>query len=558
MAETKPKLTWRDRLKVVFRRRRMFVLGAAVFAIAALIGAQYMPLKYTGTTIFHRYTDPAAEERAGSFESIKLTLEHELSGREAVKEASEELGLTRGFERGADGMLTLNGEMAMRTLVEGLMKNIQIRWTVRSQQVDLVSVSFTHDEPYLAQSMPNTLVRKYIAKVHDKIVDQLDKSRVFLQERVSGVDTRLNTAMKQRIDFEAQHGGMLPDSPGALQQHMQLIETDIDTVRRQQLVATQNLERLKALAEKAAAAPGEPIQVVKGPNPELDRLKKDLRTFKDDLANAITLRHMTEKHPTVQTLHKKIEDIEKEIEETPEETVIQKVYGSEGPGDDLTVALAAAQSEVEMADKELDRLQARLNAVQDLLANYAPVRQRYLEILKKVAELEAEKKSWQDRLTGVQMALEAEVAKRRTHLDAVQMAEKQFLPSSPKLLVVLGFALAGGLAVGGAVVFLCDTIDRSISTKQDAAKHFNLPVCGVIDEILTPRQRLKRRARQWGAEPLVALILVAIIGVASLNIVLWLHRPEEHKQWKDDPTAFVGRKAADLYQKGVQKLKQFP
>ena len=26
----------------------------------------------------------------------------------------------------------------------------------------------------------------------------------------------------------------------------------------------------------------------------------------------------------------------------------------------------------------------------------------------------------------------------------------------------------------------------------------------------------------------------------------------------DDPTAFVGRKAADLYQKGVQKLKQFP
>lgn len=562
MAEDKRKPTPRDILRMAFRRRRMFVLGAAVFAISALIGAEYMPLKYTGTTIFERRTDTASLEttrsRTEMFESIKLTLQHELVGRTAMERAVTELNLTRGMHRGPDGELTFEGQMAKQELVKRLMDRTQAKFDVRSPEVDLISVSFTDEDPDLAQKMPNTLVRNYITKISEEIVSRLTQSRDFLQTQVRNADGRLQEATRERIDFEAQHGGMLPDSPSALQERMRQLSTDMDTIRRQGAVATQALERLKAMAEKAADAPGEPIQVVKGPNPELDRLKEDLRTFKDDLANALTLRHMTEKHPTVQTLHKKIEEIEKEIEETPEETVIQKVYGSEGPGDNLAMALAAAQSEVEMADKELERLQGRLNAVQLLVANYAPVRQAYLELSTKVGELEAEKKSWHDRLTGVQMALEAEVAKRRTHLNAVQLAEKQFRPSSPKVLYVLGFALVGGLAFGGAVVFLSNTLDRSISATQDAAKHFGLPVCGVIDEIVTPGERLWRNVRRFIAEPTIALILVAIIGVASLNIALWLHYPEEHKQWKDDPTAFVSRRAAYYYQRGVQKLRQSP
>jgi len=552
----------------------MFVLGAAVFAIAALIGAQYyMPLKYTGTTVFHRHTDPAAEERAGSFEAIKLTLEHELGGREAVKRAADELGLTRGLKQGADGSLTPEGQKASQDLVQKLMEDIQIKWPVKSKEVDLISVSFTHDTPDLATSMPDTLVRKYIDKVSDEIVKRLDKGHTFLQERVGEVDTRLGLVVKQRIEFETQHAGKLPSDPGIFDREMREISADIDTVRRQQEVAVQQRDRLKKIAEAAKANPDAPSQVVKGPNPKLGELKKELdakkeelKGFEDAVDTAVTLRHMTENHPTVQALRKKIANIEreikkieKEIEETPEEAVLQTVFSkNSSAAKELEVALAGVESQVDMATRELDRLEKRQRELQAVLADYAPVQQQYHEIIRKCDELESEKANWQKRLTEVQMALSAEVAKRRTHLEAVQMAEKQFLPSSPKLLVVLGFALVGGLLVGGGLVFFCDTIDRSISTKQDAAKHFNLPVCGVIDEILTPRQRLKRRARQWGVEPLGALILVAIIGVASLNIVLWLRDPDGYDQLHEDPKTFIGSRATYYYQRAIQKLKQYP
>ncbi|KPK48819.1 MAG: hypothetical protein AMK72_06000 [Planctomycetes bacterium SM23_25] len=131
---------------------------------------------------------------------------------------------------------------------------------------------------------------------------------------------------------------------------------------------------------------------------------------------------MTENHPTVQALRKKIaniesgiEKIEKEIEETPEEAVLQRVFGRDSSAaEELAVALAAVQSQVDMATRELDRLEKRQRELQAVLADYAPVRQQYLEVIRKCDELESEKANWQKRLTEVQMALSAEVAKRRT------------------------------------------------------------------------------------------------------------------------------------------------
>lgn len=550
------KATPRDLLRMVFRRRRLFILGASIFAIAALVGAQYWPLKYTGTTIFERRTDPAsleaARDRTESFESIKLTLQHELVGRTAVERAVEELGLTKGVPRGRDGELTLQGKMAKQELVKRLMENVQVRWDVRSQDVDLVSVSFTHDDPNLAQEMANTLVRNYITQVSEQIVERLKASRDFLLKQVNECDGRLDEATKQRIEFETKYGGMLPESPGALLDSLREVAADMDTVRRQHLVSTQKFERLKALAEKTPTSSEEPVQVVRGPNPELERLKEELRKYQDQLDSAVNLRHMTDNHPTVKTLHKKIEELTEQVAQTPEETVLQKVFGSDASDEGLSMALAGSESEVEIASSELERLQARLTAVQNLVANYAPIREQYLKLLKKVTELETEKANWQGRLTGVDMALSSEVAKRRTHLNAVQLAEKQFRPSSPKLLYVLGLALAGGLAFGGGLVFLGNTLDRSIATTEDAAQHFDLPVFGVVGEIVTARERVWRTTRRLIVEPTVALLLLGVIGLACLNIVLWINYPEHYEMWRAHPSGFVQQRLAE----GARTLRQ--
>lgn len=536
---------------------RFFLVSAALFAIVALVGAQYMPLKYTGTAVFHRHTDPAAEERAGSFETIKLTLEHELGGREAVKRAAEELGLTRGLKQGADGSLTPDGQKAFQELVQKLMENIQIKWPVRSEQVDLISVSFTHDTPDLAQSMPDTLVRNYIDQVSGEMVSRLDKSHKFLQERVGEVDTRLGLAVKRRVEFETQHAGKLPRDPGVFDREMREISADIDTVRRQQEVAVQQRERLKEIAEAAKANPDAPSQVVKGLNPKLGELKKDLSKYERILDDQFVLKGMTERDPIIQRLRKRIGEIKKEIEETPEEAVLQTVFSkNSSAAEELAVALAGVQSQVDLATRELDRLQKRHREIQTLLADYAPTRQQYLDIIRKCDELEGEKANWQIRLTEVRMALSAEAARQRTHLETVQLAERQFLPESPKLSHVLGFALIGGLAFGGLLVFIHNVVNRSIAKTfvflarvldpsalplgVSAFGHSEAP--GDAAEAETRSDRMRRIVWRFVLQPAIAVILVALLAAAILNITLWLNYPDQYEQWKTDPTAYVSER----------------
>jgi len=547
----------------------------ALFAIPALIAMPRLPQfekKYTGTAIFEQRTDAATQSRRGepaSFEDMmKPTLQHDLIGRTAMEAAVEELELTKGLPRGEDGQLTREGQMAKQKLTKDLTGQVNFYQEVNTQNVNLISVSFTHEKPRLAQDLPNTLVRGYITRTSDKIVKGLGDSRDFLQKEVEDADKRLAVAMKIRSDFEVANGGFLPDNPSALQEKMQELSSDIDSVRRQNTVATQKLAELQALAERQNQIIDEPVQVITGPNPEIERLRQELRErekelgeLEDGLDNMKIVGHMKPAHPSMVAQQKRIDNVNKEIgriindlatlEEKQEFVELQKVYGRKEQNPGMAAELAAARAEVDMTENELARLQDRLDKVQGLIGNLASVRQKYMELVRATEDAQAEKNKWQQRLQDIEMALSAEVAKRRTHLNAVQLAQEQFIPSDPKLSTMLGLALVGGLVCGGGLVFLTNLLDRSVADPRDAEALFGLPVYGVIGEIVPPTTRAWRNARRFVIEPVVGLVLLAGIGLASLNVVLWLQYPTEHTQWASAPLAYLsenlGEGVADLW-----------
>jgi len=460
--------------------------------------------------------------------------------------------------RGEDGQLTPNGKMTMQKLVKDLTGQVKVLWDVRSEQLDLVSVSFTHEDPKLAEELPNKLVYSYINRISDIIVKRLSDSRDFLKKQVDDAEKELSAAVNTRSAFETENGGFLPDNPGALQQKKDELGADIDSIRLQYAEARQKVERFQALAEERGKDTGEPIQTVVGPNPEIDRLKEQKRTFEEELQNARTISHMTDKHPTVEALVAKITNIENTLVETPEEVELQKIYGTKQQDEAITMALAAAQSEMEMRQSELGRLQKRLDTVENLLGNYGPIRQKYMELVRATTEVEVKKNDWQQRLSEVEMSLSAEVAKRRTHLSAAQLAQEQFLPSDPKLTTMLGMALVGGLVFGGGLVFLSNLLDRSVADPRDAEVQFGLPVYGVIGEIVPPSMRAWRSVRRFVVEPAVGLVLLAGIGVATLNVVLWLQYPEQYGVWASAPVAYLaehlGKLPGDVWHTIQQKF----
>ena len=566
--------TPRDILRIVYRRKRLFLLGTALFAIVAMLVARYIPVRYTGTAIFERRTDIAAghvlEKEGESFETIKLTLQHELAGRHAVEQVAEELGLLRGLPRDSQGNLTIAGEMAKQDIVRKLMDNVKIKWKVRSRNLDLISVSATHSDPRLAQEIPNALVRNYINKVSEQIVQRLMNSREFLLEQVSKSESRLKEALQKKIAFETKHAGMLPESPGALYERIQRIDDNISVLEKQEKSSRMKVARLKSqLSAMGAGATTQPIftnstsqpttqetispqtttlpvEYVQEPNPERKRLEDQLRQFEEQLSMAITINHMTDNHPTVKTLKSKIAELKERIKKMPEWVVARKTFRLTNTPLSRQLAvqmimadISAAISELEAIEREKERLLKRRKSLEQLMVNFAPVRQEYDQILEKIDKDRRELEYWQKRLSEVQIALAAEAAKRRTHLNAVQLAQKQIRPSFPSLWMVLGFAVIGGLAFGGGLVFAANALDRTISTTDEAIEQFNVPVHGVISEIITHRQRIMNRIKKWVVGPIITLLILMCLAAAAMNIILWLRYPQYYASWKASPIGFI-------------------
>jgi uncharacterized protein involved in exopolysaccharide biosynthesis len=492
---------------------RMLLLGMSLFVLIWLVVAHYvLPVRYTATTIFERRSDAASPAQTSdvpdSVQALRSTMEHDLKGFDAVAQAAEDCGLTRGLPHDEEGKLTPAGDARKQELVLSLMSRITMTMDVATNQVDRVSVSITDADPRLVQQLPDTLVRNYINRVSREIEWRLTESKKFLAKQVDDGKGRVRELTTRLIEFQIRHAGMLPDDPGAIVDTLQQIKADTDTLRQQRLEAGRNVTRLKEML--AARKVGEGlVQVVKGPNPERQRLKERLQEAKEELEEAKVRRYMTEKHPAVATLRRRITDLEDRVKETPEETVLHTVYGQDTPvPDDLDVLLASAASSVELTTNELERLWARESLYQNLLANFGAVRQEYLGLMADLAEQEAKRNAWETRLTEVEMALATEVAKRGTHLNAIQAAQPQYRPLSPKFWVVLLVALAGGVLAG-------------------------IP-CALVPIRFPPNGRL-----------LLSLVVLAAMisaGLGAMSNVLRLEYPEEYAKWKAAPVSYLAGK----------------
>jgi uncharacterized protein involved in exopolysaccharide biosynthesis len=545
MAKDIEKRTPRDLLRIVFRRRALFLVGASVFAVGWLVAARALPVQYTATTVFERRSDEASQEQSknspGAVEALRLAMPYDLKGYDAVAQAAENLDLTRGLPHDKQGELTPAGKARKQELVLRLMKAVSVTTDVKTEQVDRVSVSFTDADPRLVQQLPDRLVRNYMNFISNDIVKRLTESREFHARQAQESRGRKQQLTADLIDFETKHAGMMPDDPGAIKEQLDKITTDIEAIRRQQTEATENAAKLKEMV--AARKPNdseEPLQVVKGPNPELQRLKEQRDQAQEQLDSAKTLSHMTEKHPMVATLRAKIADLEARIKETPEEAVLHTVYGQGTTAPDgLDIQLASEESTVKVMKDELERLLPRQAQLQKQMANFGPVRQEYLKLRADLMEQEAEMKRREAPLLEVETALAAEVAQRRTRLAAIQLALPQYKPSDPKLHYILGVALVGGLAFGGGLVFLSNVMDRAVRTTEDAVEGFGLPIFGVIDEIVTPQERFKRRLLRWTIGPVLSVVILIGLGLSSLSVVLWLQYPDELEKWKAHPVSFL-------------------
>ena len=498
--------------RLVRRRRFHFCVGFLVTAAVLLIVVHFTPLSYTGTTTFERRSDAADTARgkggADSYATLKLGLMHYLVGEEAVAKAVEGLGLTRGLSRNSEGKLTPAGKIARQKLIRKIRQEIKVDWEVKSDFLDLVSVSVTDPDPVLAQQIPNELVKNYIEDVHDKLRRRLTASLQFLMKQTDTCRTRLRELDANRLAFEAEHAPLPLDSPAALAEGIEQTEARLA-----------GLESRKRAAEIRLWAAQRKFGCLWGNSP--------------DLAKALTLELTSRSAAEVASRPTAVPGCELVVvgwfEPLTHPTIVPERSEAETQLEltrvnaliDAKVNWELAKGEVEDLKRAAKSVAKRLVELQALEARFAPKVLQYREMKQEIKDERVELALWEKRMTEVQATLSAEVAKRRTHLQAVQAAEEQLLPTSPRLRPLLLWTLVGSVLVG-IVVSILPTMRRMIS--------------GGKAPPVKPGGRLVRVA----CGVLVVILLVAV-AAGTFSLVLKLHHPPLYGEWQSDPLAFLWR-----------------
>ena len=200
-------------------RRGLFFVTVCLAASAALVGSQLLPMRYTGTTIFERRVDAAAQDllpnRSDSFATQKFTLQNELIGHPAWPRRSRNCTWFRRCRR-APAEEAQASQVQAQAVETHFMENLKIASRVSPEQVDTVSLTFTWPDPAMCEKLPNYLVQRYFDSVSEQIKTRLKQSCDFLSQRVDEAKKGLQEAAGRRMKYQADHAQQYPE-PGSFQ-----------------------------------------------------------------------------------------------------------------------------------------------------------------------------------------------------------------------------------------------------------------------------------------------------------------------------------------------------
>jgi len=535
--------------EALVRYRWRFILSTFGVMAGVLLGSFLLPRLYKAEAIFERRTDMVLTEildqgAAKSFQdSQRASLVEEIGGQIAIDEMIDTL-------QNANDTSKDYNHRDLQTLRSAMTKRVSVKFNIGSTDFDRIRVGFTYKDRQLAQDAVNTLVENYIVRTRKLIDGRLEQTAMFFQSEVDRNREIIEQLENKKLTFEIEYGELLPDSPGSIQTRLTDAQKELSQSLQQRDAAAM---RAKAMRDLRDSTPEVVPQIITMRNPELEQFEDKLRNLKAQMETYVGVYKMTAKHPDLVAIKDQIAAINQEILSTPEEIVTQKRVGANPNRDHLEIELTQALAAQHAFDKQIDSLKKQISRFTLHSSQLFPVRSDYRRLTRQIAQAQRQQTFWEENLRHVQMALTAEVGNRGVNLDFVKPCTQIGKPVSPNLVQVLMAAIVLGVIGGSINVFFAYRADESFHNSEELAEGFDLPLMGVVSELLSRQEHTKRRIRNMILYPLnttaMACLLIMMAGMLYLN----LEKPYLYEQFKDNPTRFISQRLNADGEKAVDK-----
>lgn len=518
---------------LLLKFRWRFVMPA--FAVAALVLAvsMFLPRKYRAEAVFERRTDMVLAEimkrgATRSFQDPRESLQNEIIGDPALDQTIDQIMPTASALGNADfNRAALRADLKRKT---------NISYDISSTDLDRIRVAYIGDEPALSRLIVNQLVRNYIDRTRQRIEERLTQSASFFEAEEARARQAIEELEAKKLAFEIENARLLPDNPNSAQGTIADLHVQLVAATERRDAATAMIQTLRKTLENT---PQSTPTVVRGRNPELDRLEAQLRQFEAKYAEFVGVYKMKPKHPDVVAVTEQIDGVKKIIDATEKTIVVQTTDLPNARYGELEVALNKALTDLQSAERQHAVIQQQVAAAQQESSGVFGVRSEYGKIARAIEDSQRELNFWRENLRHVEMARTAESGDKGIQLSFIKECDVIHKPISPNLAQVLMAAAFLGMVAGGINVFYKYRTDETFSDAQQLSTAMSLPTFGAVSEIISQRSARLRRVRNLLLYPINGAIMATVLVILTGLLYMSLEKPHMISELKQDPLRFL-------------------
>lgn len=330
-------------------------------------------------------------------------------------------------------------------IADSLKKAVDVK---PSRESNVITVSFSAQEPRAAATLANAFVQAYLDTDVDLRVDPARQYSTFFDERAKKLREALQEAQKKLSTFQSEHGILVNDE-----------RVDVETARLNEL-STQLVLMQAATAESQsrntqARAGGDELPEVLN-NPVVSTLKTQLSQQEARLQELNS--RLGANHPQVIEAKASVNELRSRL---AAET--RRVTGSVGVSNQIN---HSREGEVR-SELEAQRAKVlKMKAERDL----AGVLQRDVENAQRAYDAVLARRD--------QTTLESQT--NQSNVAVLSRAEVPSTPSSPRIVLNILLSLFVGLLLGTGIALLIEMLDRRVRTNADAYELLGVPLLGVL------------------------------------------------------------------------------
>ena len=502
-------VSWQDYAAILLRRRWLLIIPCVVGVTIAMAVGLSMPKIYQSKTILlvqdPKIMNPLMRGMAVSspVSQRMRVIQEELLGWTSLSRLAHELGLDRQAQ----------SPLALESVIKKLQKDIVVQDV--SKTSGLITLSYEHPNPEMAQRVLNTVTNIYIQRNIESQTAEAETAIRFIESEMAAYKKTLEDSERELREFKELY---TMDMPVATTLNNQIIRLEVQLA---QLLVENTQEhptvvQVTRQIQEFKAKRNEEIKrvitqaLLKGASPEIY----------GDLLKALNAPSNPQADSTVDP---KIRQVREAYN-----TYVERMEGAAMS----TQRVSADQIVPPVAPPEEGQTQQSSDLLADggvLSITLGPRQEQELARLRRDYQINSSAyQEMKRRLELANVTQRLGQSDEGTKFKIIEPARLPLRPVSPNLWLIFTGSLTAGLCIGVCAVFAAEYLDQSFQTVEEVQAALALPVLGSISTIVTPGdvEARRRQMRRW-------VFLQAPLAVVKTHVFrpVWSHVDQFLLRW---------------------------